>query len=125
MIRHWLRFNAVGAAGVAVQLGMLRLLHEFLHLPCLPATALAVETAVLHNYWWHWKWTWSDRSSPASSLLRFQCTTGLVSIAGNLMAMKLILQLFDVPVLTANALSICLLYAFNFLVSDRYVFRLR
>ncbi len=30
----------------------------------LVATALAVEMAVLHNFFWHRRWTWADRRDP-------------------------------------------------------------
>jgi putative flippase GtrA len=57
---RWLKFNAVGAIGVAVQLGMLAILVR-LGVHYLIATALAVETAVLQNYYWHARWTWRGR----------------------------------------------------------------
>jgi putative flippase GtrA len=56
--KRWLRFNFVGLVGVGVQLGMLALLVSGLHLGKLTATALAVETAVLHNFVWHELYTW-------------------------------------------------------------------
>lgn len=120
-----IRFNAVGLAGVLVQLGVLNLLHQTLGVHYLAATALAVEAAVLHNYWWHWRWTWAGRKAPATSLLRFQFTTGVVSIAGNLFGMKLLVGVMGLPPLAANLAAIAILYAFNFVVSDRYVFRVR
>lgn len=118
-----LRFNAVGLLGIAVQLLALRLLASHTHY--LLATALAVEAAVLHNYCWHWKWTWADRHAPPTSFWRFQSTTGLVSILGNLFAMQILAGYLHLPLLAANLVSISLIYVFNFLVSDRYVFRLR
>jgi dolichol-phosphate mannosyltransferase len=124
-MRHWMRFNAVGLAGVFVQLACLHLFQDKLGLHYLPATVFAVEMAVLHNFWWHWKWTWRERRAEASSLLRFQCTTGVVSIAGNICGMKLLSGLLSLPALPANLLTIALLYGFNWIVNDRYVFRLR
>ncbi|HUQ93550.1 MAG TPA: GtrA family protein, partial [Bryobacteraceae bacterium] len=115
----------VGLGGVAVQLSVLKLLTDGFGLHFLIATVLAVETAVLHNFWWHWKWTWGERHCPPTSLLRFQCTTGLVSIAGNLVGMKLLAGVPGIPLLGANLVAIGVIYVFNFAVSDRYVFRLR
>jgi putative flippase GtrA len=60
LFTRWAAFNAVGLAGVAVQLACLALLvHAGSHY--LAATALAVEAAVLHNFLWHQRWTWRDR----------------------------------------------------------------
>lgn len=124
-MKHWLRFNCVGLAGIVVQLAMLKLLRDTAGWHYLAATAIAVETAVLHNFYWHWKWTWAERGAPGRRLLHFQCTTGLVSIAGNLIGMKALAGAIGLPLLPANLFTIAALYAFNFLVADRYVFRLR
>lgn len=124
-MRHWLRFNCVGLAGILVQLAMLTLLRDGLGLHYLAATAIAVEAAVLHNFWWHWKWTWGERAAPGRRLLHFQFTTGLVSIAGNLIGMKALAGVLGLPLVPANLLTIASMYVFNYLVADRYVFRLR
>ena len=89
---HWLKFNVVGGIGIGVQLAALAILRSLLQLDYLLATVLAVETAVLHNFIWHARFTWADR--PASGLtdslirfMRFNATNGLVSILGNLLLM--------------------------------------
>jgi putative flippase GtrA len=124
-MRNWMRFNVVGLAGMLVQLGALKLMRDGFGMHYLLATGLAVELAVLHNFWWHWKWTWRERGASPSRLLHFQCTTGLVSIAGNLFGMSLLAGLLGLPLIPANLLSIAFTYVFNFVVADRYVFRLR
>lgn len=47
---RWLKFNAVGALGIGVQLTALASYHTLFALDYLAATALAVETALLHNF---------------------------------------------------------------------------
>jgi len=90
--RRWLTFNAVGAIGVAVQLAALGIFRGLLRLDYLIATALAVEAAVLHNFVWHERWTWRDRTGSsggaAARLLRFNLSAGLVSILTNLGLMR-------------------------------------
>ena len=57
-LRRWCVFNGIGLAGAAVQLAVLwMLLAARVHY--LPATILAVEAALLHNFLWHERWTWS------------------------------------------------------------------
>lgn len=121
-IKTWLRFNAVGIAGAVVHLTALNIYHRWFGMHYLMATALAVETAVLHNYLWHLRWTWAERTAPATSFLRFQFTTGVVSIAGNLFGARLLTGAFGMPVLAANVISIGVLYVFNYLVAHHYVF---
>lgn len=122
---RWLKFNAVGAGGIVVQLAMLALLKSALHLDYLTATALAVEAAVTHNYFWHERFTWGDRTS-GSSLARFakfNLTTGLFSIAGNVLVMKVLVSGARLNYFVANILTIATCSIVNFLVSDRFVFQ--
>ena len=62
---RWLKFNLVGGFGIVVQLAALLGLKSGLHLGYLPATALAVEAAVIHNFFWHERYTWADRVRPS------------------------------------------------------------
>lgn len=125
MGRRWLKFNAVGAIGVVVQLAALALLKGVLGLPYLAATALAVEIAVLHNFVWHERWTWRDRAGTGTfaRLLRFNLTTGLISVVANLVLMRILVGHFHVPYLAANVMSIALCSVANFLAADVLVFR--
>ena len=88
MRRRISRFVTVGAIGFALQLGALTLLTQAVGWPYEPATALAVALAVLHNFWWHERWTWRDRTATGPCLggriARYYVTTGATSIAGNL-----------------------------------------
>jgi putative flippase GtrA len=127
-MRHAVRFYAVGAAGIIVQLAALTFLTSRLHLNYLPATALAVEAAILHNFFWHERWTWAERtrSLPAGGLrrlVRFHLTTGAVSILGNLALMQALVGRMHVPYLAANATAIALCSLLNYLAADRLVFR--
>ena len=120
---RWLKFNAVGAIGIAIQLATLTLLKSGLGLNYLLATALAVEVTVLHNFFWHERFTWGDR--PATDrlkrLLTFNLTTGLFSIAGNVAFTRLLVGA-GIVYLPANAISIALCSLINFALNDRLVF---
>jgi putative flippase GtrA len=129
-LRHFLKFNAVGAIGIPVQLAALAILKGLLGVQYLLATALAVETAVLHNFIWHERWTWADRTRKAWSahaalgrLARFNLSAGSVSILSNLLFMRLCVGQLHVPYLAANLLSIAIAWLANFLLSDLFVFR--
>lgn len=127
IVLRWLKFNAVGALGIGVQLAMLLTLKSGFHLNYLPATALAVEVAIVHNFLWHERYTWADRVQPSwkkslPRLLRFNLTTGGVSIIGNLALMKLMVDIGHVNYLVANGIAIVLCSLANFLVSEHVVF---
>jgi len=120
---RWLKSNVVGAAGICVQLGALALLTSGLGLNYLIATALAVEAAAMHNFLWHERFTWSDRSthSRLTRLLKFNFTTGSFSLLGNVIITKLLAEA-GCGYLLANAAAIVLCSIINFMLNDRFVF---
>jgi putative flippase GtrA len=113
----------VGGLGIVVQLGTLGLLSGALRVHYLIATALAVEAAVLHNFFWHESFTWHDRKGPnrPARLLKFNLTTGVFSIAGNVLFTKLLADA-GLSHLAANIGAIGLCSVINFLLNDRLVF---
>ena len=127
---RWLKFNAVGAMGVVVQLGALAVLVSGLRLNYLLATGLAVELAVLHNFFWHQRFTWKDRAGVSRTqvvwrLIRFNFSNGAISLGGNLVLMRLLTGALHVNYLAANVASIAALSLANFAVSHTFVFRPR
>ena len=128
MTRRWAVFNAVGAGGVLVQVGVTALLIHAAGWHYLAATAVGVEAAVVHNFAWHQRWTWNDR--PASSgrllaarFLRFQLLNGAISLAGNLALVAALTGLLGVPPVAANLAAITACATFNFFASELLVFR--
>ena len=129
MTRRVPAFVAVGALGFLIQLGSLALLTTAIGWPYGPATAVAVQLAVMHNFLWHERWTWRDRTASASGFLarfaRYQVTTGTTSIVGNLLCMLVFVELLGIPVLAANAVAVTAMSLANFVVADRWVFARR
>ncbi|HEY8185901.1 MAG TPA: GtrA family protein [Pyrinomonadaceae bacterium] len=125
---HWIKFNVVGALGFALQMSALFVLtHGALRLSYLAATAIAVELAVLNNFVWHQRWTWNDRPSPTKKetlcrLAKFNITTGLVSIAGNLLLMSLFVGHLGLPIIGANLASVVACSLVTFFLADRIAF---
>ena len=119
------RFAWVGAGGFVVQVAAL---HAFAAagIPYAFATALAVEVAILHNFLWHERWTWRDRRAGVRSRLRrlgrFHLLNGSVSLAGNLVLMRLLVGELGVPHLAANVCAVVACSLINFYGSDRLVF---
>jgi len=128
VFRRWLKFNLVGVLGAVVQLAVLEALTRGLKLQYLWATAMAVETALLHNFIWHEVFTWrgvglSESLSRRSwRLIRFNLANGMVSLLGNLLLMWLFAGLFKWPYLMANLVAICACALLNFYLSERHIF---
>jgi putative flippase GtrA len=128
--RRCTAFITVGALGFLVQTAALAALMSVAHWTWLPATLVAVELAVLHNFFWHERWTWRDQTgarvpslAALQRLLRFHAANGLVSIAGNAALMALLVAVVGMPALIANLLAVGVMTVANFVMADRWVFR--
>jgi putative flippase GtrA len=128
LVRRWVTFNAVGALGVPLQLGLIAVLVHAMGVHYLTATVIAVEAAILHNFVWHLRWTWKDRpaSRPAvlaRRLVAFHLLNGGVSVVGNLAIMAALTGAGGVEPIAANLLAITACSLVNFTVSDTVVFK--
>jgi putative flippase GtrA len=117
----------VGAIGIGAQLCFLFLFKTVFHFNYLLATGLAVEGAVLHNFLWHEHFTWADRREGRvgffGRMLRFNFTTGMIAIVGNLVLMRVLVGTLHVEYMVANLFAIGSCSLANFWATDRMVFQ--
>ena len=125
---HWIKFNLVGLLGFGLQSATLFILtHTVYSISYLAATAVAVELAVLNNFVWHQRWTWKDRPAEAKKetwrrLAKFNVTTGLVSLVGNLVLMSILVGRLGLPVTGANVITVAACSVLSFFLADRIAF---
>jgi putative flippase GtrA len=127
-IKRWLIFNSVGAIGFFVHMGVLTLLELWIGMNYYPASIAAVETAILHNFIWHERWTWADRRKISRNplilrFLYFHLANGMVSLTGILLLVPFFVENLAFDARVANVFSIALCSIINFLAGDRIVFR--
>lgn len=124
--RRPLAFLAVAAAGFLLQTIAVTFLTDVSSLSPELATAIAVEIAVLHNFFWHERWTWRDRPAEGRGRLdrfwRFHALNGVVSLVGNLALMRLLVGTLGMPAIPANLLAVIACSVLNYFASDRMVF---
>ena len=124
----WIKFNLVGVLGFALQTAVLFVFtHATPQVSYFAATAIAVELAVLNNFVWHQRWTWKDRPSKTiketlGRLVKFNLTSGLFSISGNLLVMSLLVGRFGLPIGPANIASVAACSIVTFVLADRIAF---
>ena len=126
LFSRWLRFNAAGLLGIGLQLAVLTALVRGAGFAVPLATALAVESAVLHNFFWHERVTWrrrtaKDRKGILRRIARFHLSNGLVSIVGNVVLTHWLTG-WRVPLVAANLMAIVACSLVNFAASEWFVF---
>lgn len=122
---RWMKFNLVGVIGAAVQLMALATLNRRWPGQFLIASSVALELTLVHNFIWHLLYTWRDRQDVApwqSRFVQFHCSTGIISLLGNLGLMRLFVRDLHLAVLPANLLAILCCAVVNFYVGNRWTF---
>jgi putative flippase GtrA len=122
---RWGKFNVVGAMGMAVQLTVLAIFNRIEPGHYLSASAAALELTLLHNFIWHFHFTWRDRRDVSPwprQLVRFHLSSGVVSMLGNLTLMRVLVHDARLPVIFANLIAILTCSILNFHVGNRWAF---
>lgn len=131
MIR-FVRFALAGTGGFIIQVGTLAVLTSILDVNYLVATLIAMEAAILSNFFWHYRWTWKDRSAYSATgaygamlarLIRFNALTAVTSIFGTIFLTALLVETIGLHPVVANIASVVTLSVINFIGADRLVFR--
>jgi putative flippase GtrA len=122
------RFVTSGAPGFVVQMITVAALTRFTDVHYAAATAIAVEAAILCNFMWHERWTFSDRPAGSrlerlSRLLRFNALTGVTSVFGSVAIAAVLVEHAAVSAVVANAAAVVSLGLLNFAAADVLVFR--
>ena len=113
LARQFAKFCLVGGSGVIVNSGVLYLLHEWLRLALLLASPLAVEMAILNNFFWNNLWTFRARSIELPRLAKFN----LVSLGGLVITTSILYVLaehYGLHYLVANLIAIGVATLWNF-----------
>jgi dolichol-phosphate mannosyltransferase len=125
---RFVKFCLVGASGVVVNAGLLRLLARYLGLDYRLASLIAIEFAIANNFVWNAVWTFRDRSRvPRTDLarmfLKFNLTSGLTAMVVNWGLLVLLAERAGMRVETANLVGIAAGTTTNFLLSRGWIFR--
>jgi len=110
---------------MGVQLTSLALFNHWMSGHYLYASAAAIELTLLHNFIWHIHYTWRDRRDKSTwwrQLIRFHLSNGLVSMAGNLILMRLLVHQAHLPVIASNVIAIACCSIANFCLSNAWAF---
>ena len=124
MVR-FVKFGAVGATGVGVNMAIFSLLTTVLPLHYLVASACAIEIALCSNYLLNHNWTFADRSAGWADKKQF-AQYHVVSIGGmllNLAVLQTLVGMLGVLPSVANLCGIAAGTAWNFAINVHWTWR--
>ncbi|HEY3295553.1 MAG TPA: GtrA family protein [bacterium] len=123
------RFMIVAWIGMAVNTALLFLFKGVMGIPLIPASLLAIEIAILHNFIWLRYWAWSDRKTDNQrppfwkQLIVYNLATGAVDLMANVTILWVLATLFGVHYLVANIIGMILGPFIKFWVNDKLIFK--
>lgn len=124
---RFITFTMVGVSGIVVNQAILYYAHESLMVPLAIASLMAIQIAIINNFIWNRKFTWTDRPMHGmqaifTGLLRFT----LVSwIAGgiNWVVLLALTRFLGIHYMFANLIAILIASILNYFLNDLWTFR--
>ncbi len=120
------KFMAVAWLGMLVNTACLYLFKGVLYIPIIPASMMAIEIAIIHNFIWMRYWAWRDRQNRPpflKQLLLYNAATGAVDLTANVSILWTLSTFFGVHYLLANILGMAAGPFIKFWLNEKLIFR--
>ena len=122
------KFLLVAWMGMVVNSGYLYVFKGVLGVRLIPASMMAIEIAIIHNFIWFRHWAWKDRKSENrqpffKQLLMYNVATGIVDLSANVTILWVLSTLFHVHYMLANILGMLAGPFIKFWLNDKVIFR--
>ncbi len=114
-----LKFACVGCIGIAVNTVVLYILSRWLGLPLAASSAIAVELAIISNYFINDRWTFARRAISVRRFAKFNVAS-LSGLSVNVATVWLLTRL-GIYFIAANLVGIPLGFASNYALSSAWV----
>lgn len=121
---EFVRFVLVGICTTLIHYLILRLLYVELAVQLTAAIVIAFVFAVLFSYLASYKFTFRSTNKHSYSLPRFFITT-IIGLSINLLALKFLLNNYDITLEVAFLMVTALVMTSNFILSKLWVFQQR
>jgi putative flippase GtrA len=120
------KFMIVAWLGMLVNTGCLYLFKGVFGIRLIPASILAIEIAIIHNFIWFRLWTWKDRPNKQPffrQLIKFNVATGAVDFAANVTVLWSLATIVGIHYLVANILGMIAPPFIKFWLNERFIFK--
>ena len=115
--------------GTAVNTGCLYLFKGVLGIRLIPASMMAIEIAIIHNFIWLRLWAWRERGTANGrppffkQLFMYNVATGAVDLAANVSILWVLATLVGVHYLLANVAAQILGPFVKFWLNEKIIFK--
>ena len=122
--KHAAKYNAVGASGVLVNLGLLYYLTEYVGLWYFLSYALAISVSITSNFVLNKFWTFTDSIDSQKIIVMYVkfVSVSMLGMAVQLGSIYVLVESLTVYYMLAALISICIAGAINFIINRRWTF---
>jgi dolichol-phosphate mannosyltransferase len=129
-VKQFIKFGIVGGSGVVVNAGLFRLFFKYGGLDYRVASIIAIEIAIINNFFWNYLWTFRERRTKSFrdmlyALVRFNVSSGLTALVVNWGILVLLKEMLGMYEEGANLIGIAAGTLANFLMSHLWAFKPR
>ncbi len=120
------KFMAVAWLGMGVNTACLYLFKGILHIKLIPASLMAIEIAIIHNFIWFRTWTWRDRPNKPpffQQLIKYNLATGAVDFLANVSVLWSLSTFLKIHYLLANILGMIAPPFIKFWLNEKFIFK--
>ena len=127
-IKKFIKFQIVALGGTVVNMFVIWLLKEHLHLHLMISAAIAIELAIIHNFTWHYFVTWKDGVKEYTfknylvTLFKYNVVTASLDYLVNLSVLWVLNQYLGVNYLIAHLIGMSCTPIFKFLANEFIIF---
>ena len=120
-----LKFGVVGISGVGVNMGMLYFLTEYVHIPYLVSSIIAIEISIISNFLLNDIWTWKDRIKKKYiyRLIQYHISVGITAVFVNWLLLLVLTEVFGLYYLLSNLIGIAMGTFANYIINDVWTFK--
>lgn len=127
-LRRVITFQLVAWLGTALNVSILYLLKGKLGVPLLIAGAIAIEAAIIHNFTWHYLYTWKGRvegnfKDYLKRLFNYNIVTASIDFVVNLGTLWVLTTYFGIHYLIADLLGKLAGPLFKYFANEFLIFR--
>ncbi len=115
------KYLVVGLLGTATHLSLLYVAVEFLHMQPLLGSCAAFVWVVIQSYLLNRNWTFQSTRGHTSAMARYMAVSGL-GFLGNLLIMYVMLDVFGLWYMLAQASTALVIPLMNFLLNKYWTF---
>jgi len=114
----------VGASGVAVNMGLLYGLTEYMNFHYMLSSVIAIEISIITNFVLNDLWTWNDRAKQIwiKRIIKYHFVS-LGALIANWLVLVGLTEGFGLYYMLSNLIGICMGMIINYILNDLWTFR--